>query len=172
MRGPDPRSHDEIAYRKSYGENRGAASWIAGAIAAPGPASGRARCCREPAGLGLARCLVPGSADRGTEKPLVERREAPFRRNGKGTPRPCAGRLRQPPRRSRKPPRFPALRSPCSGSVFKRPANPAPDKKQGRRSIGCLKSNLMCEIARQTRFTLSPCGRGWVARSESAARAG
>jgi hypothetical protein len=64
----------------------------------------------------------PEARQPGTEKPPVERREAPSRlANGKGTPHQRVGRPRRPLRRLRKPPRFSALRSPSLG-VRRRPA--------------------------------------------------
>jgi hypothetical protein len=85
-------------------------------------------------------CLVPGSADPGTEKPPggAPGGASPFA-NGEGTPRQRVGRLRQPLGRPRKPPRFPALRSPFSGARLVAPKGrggkdgvPGADQEYGR----------------------------------------
>src|SRR5690242_21932836 len=58
------------------------------------------------------------AAPRGQKPPQVERREAPSsdrKEEGDAFAR-CLGRLRQPLRGSRKPPRLPALRSPRGGA--------------------------------------------------------
>ena len=87
----------------------------------------RTKARRKPAGRrGSAPVPHPEARPRGQKSPPVERREAPLRdRKRRGHASQRVGRLRQPLRRPRKPPRFPALRCPSSrerGLVAPKPA--------------------------------------------------
>src|SRR5450759_3349390 len=80
---------------------------------------------------------APGSTAPGTEKPQwsAERRASVATEAARLARR--VGRLRQPPRGSRKPPRFSALRSP-HGALIEITARPAPQRIRAM-TLGCLK---------------------------------